>query len=142
MAFAPPTFNLVVNIWRYNQNVGTPPAVITAGNLSPGKRVVMNYGLPLLPFNAAHIYPVPPPMELLLPKGTDVRRLVPAVSGSDVVEVPAGSGRYYVVTGVDDVGKGFPNEYRLATVVVALAGIQQLWNSAATGAPDWPEPYP
>jgi hypothetical protein len=36
------------------------------------------------------------------------------VSSADTVEVPAGSGRYYAILAVDDVARGFENEYRLA----------------------------
>lgn len=65
-------------------------------------------------------------MFLLLPKGTDIRSTVCGVA-PDVVEVPAGTGRYYSVEMVDDVARGFANEYRFAMVL-------QLKN--------WPAPIP
>lgn len=113
MAFRVPTFNLQVSIWR---TVTMPPvgpaAVLTQGNLSPGRRTMMLTG------NAM--------TELLLPPGTDVRAA--QNSGvSDTAEVPRGSGRFYKVMGVEDVAKGFANEYRLAYL---LPG------------PIWPVPYP
>jgi hypothetical protein len=53
---------------------------------------------------------------LKVPKLTNIhylRTVVPFI-GSDTVEVPAGTGNWYQVTFVTDVGRGFPNEYRLA----------------------------
>jgi hypothetical protein len=46
------------------------------------------------------------------------------------VEVPAGSGRYYEVVQVDDAGKGFPNEHRIAGLI------------ATVDLGMWPVPYP
>lgn len=115
MAFRIPTFPLVVNIWRTPAipPVG-PPAVITVGNLSPGRRT-LGFGVgPSLV------------MELLLPAGTDIQCAANSVV-PDAVEVPGGSGRFYKVFGVDDVAKGFANQYRLALI---------------QSAPVWPVPYP
>jgi hypothetical protein len=50
-------------------------------------------------------------MELLVPKLTDIRMGDP-VNSSDLVECPAASHRLYHVFYVDDVGKGFANEFR------------------------------
>lgn len=52
---------------------------------------------------------------LYLPAFTDIRSTIQGVAGS-VVEVPAGSKRYYNVIDVDDTAKGFPNEFRVATI--------------------------
>jgi hypothetical protein len=68
-------------------------------------------------------------MTLLLPPGSDIRDGLTS-TGYDAVEVPSGSGRYYTVIFVDDVGKGFPNEYRMAFLV----------KSDVNG--DWPTPIP
>jgi hypothetical protein len=54
-------------------------------------------------------------MNLLLPKLTDVRGPQDTVS-FDMVECPADSGRWYQVVGVDDIGKGFTNEHRTASL--------------------------
>jgi hypothetical protein len=67
-------------------------------------------------------------MFLLLPPGTDIRSGV--LGTADDVEVPAGSGRFYEVEFVDDVGKGFANEYRVALLIQTTA-----WGA-------WPLPYP
>lgn len=66
-------------------------------------------------------------MSLLLNPLADIRGPQDSVS-SDLVEVPAGSGRLYWVIGVDDIGKGFANEHRFAYIVACLAG--------------WTAPYP
>lgn len=66
---------------------------------------------------------------LLVPKGTDIR--MPGFSwNATIVEVPAGSGRFYSVQSVDDVAKGFSNEYRVAALITynTLVGC-------------WPAPY-
>jgi hypothetical protein len=58
--------------------------------------------------------------QLLLPAGTDIRDWACwdglAMDQPDVVEAPRGTGRYYTVIQVDDVAKGFPNEYRVAFI--------------------------
>jgi hypothetical protein len=59
--------------------------------------------------------------------GTDIRDLNTA-TGYDIVEVPAGTGRLYLVEQVDDVGKGFLNEHRCATL--------------SKGLFTWPSPIP
>lgn len=69
-------------------------------------------------------------MLIIVPKGTDIRGPSFGIQ-ADAIECPAGSGRYYVVQMVDDVAKGFSNEYRFALVT---------WqNNSANG---WPVPLP
>lgn len=77
--------------------------------------------------------PVPDPsgtpflwMLVMLPSATDIRPPNSA-GGADKVEMPAGSGRFYQVQFVDDIGKGFPNEHRFA--ILAQMGV-------------WPTPIP
>lgn len=105
MPFQIPAFNLAVNIWRTPAMppVG-PPALVTVGNLTPGRRVTADWNV----FGMT--------MQLLLPALTDIRA-APNSIPSDVVEVPAGTGRFYLVIAVDDMGKGFPNEYRMALIL-------------------------
>jgi hypothetical protein len=55
-------------------------------------------------------------MSLLLPPSTDVRGRE-AVTGPDIVECPSGTHRWYWVVSVDDIGKGWPNEHRVAVLV-------------------------
>lgn len=52
---------------------------------------------------------------LYLPKGTDVRG-ADTEPGPDIVQCPAGTNRWYQVTWVDDVAKGFANEFRVALI--------------------------
>lgn len=66
-------------------------------------------------------------MSLLLPLQTDIRGLQDTVS-QDMVEVPAGSGRWYSVQIVDDIGKGYANEHRSASIFALPGG--------------WTAPYP
>lgn len=54
-------------------------------------------------------------MLLLVNPGTDIR-MTWGFNLPDLVEVPSGTGRWYVVNAVDDVAKGFPNEYRAASI--------------------------
>jgi len=120
MAFLLPTFNLQVNIWRAGNGPPNPPDVATVGNLTPGRRHITPYALePGGPQVAANMF-------LLLPRGTDIRD-AKAATGDDLVEVPAGSGRFYMCRFVDDVAFGFSNEHRLAQL---------------EGFGPWPVPFP
>jgi len=78
-------------------------------------------------------------MDLLLPPLTDVRccmQSTPPVL--DIVEVPAGSGRWYGVAAVDDSGKGFPNEHRIAVITPVFDGL----TSGDFSGLFWPTPMP
>ena len=127
MPYSLPTFNLAVNIWRNAAPPPAPPAVVTFGNLTPGKRTIAFQK----PANIAAIDTVFLHF-LLLPAHTDIRADV-FTGNNDIVEVPAGTGRYYTVSHVEDVGKGFPNEHRMAWV--------EQDHSGASGLP-WPYPTP
>lgn len=68
---------------------------------------------------------------------TDIRDN--ACSGaSDLVELPAGSGRWYFVVYVDDVAKGDPNEYRQAYIAKAYTSADPNY----LNFPYWPSPIP
>lgn len=112
MPFRVPTFNLLVNVFRAPWVVPPigPPAITPLGNLTPGRR--SQDPMEIYPGGTATWYW----MFLLLPPLTDVRDKL-NTGGGDLVEVPAGSGRYYQVMAVDDVAKGFPNEYRWAALI-------------------------
>lgn len=139
MPFTIPTFPLLCTIYDntntaiYNQRLGNVPC-----NLSPGKRVMLNTGTAggsWIPLGGQQMT-----MELLLPKGTDLHN---AINGffPDVIEVPATSGRFYALLWFDDVGKGFTNEYRLATMVACCSATGALVPFLG-GIPDWPVPVP
>lgn len=105
MAFILPTFNIQVNIWRGPQGIPPvgAPVLSPFGNLTPGRRTA-NTALQTLP-----------EMYLLLPALTDVRSFINAIA-PDLLEIPAGSGRYYDAGFIDDVSKGFPTEHRLVVM--------------------------
>jgi hypothetical protein len=131
MAFTLPVFNLSVDIW-------TGPWATKAfrlnvmANLAWGKRI--NFASQQI---SAEGYPSAIPMTLLLPSGTDIRSYLTA-GVADFVEVPSGSGRWYGVNAVDDIGKGFPNEHRGAYVTA----VSQFLNSMTYPALSWPVPMP
>jgi len=76
-------------------------------------------------------------MTLLLPAGSDVRDV--CCNGvNDIIEVPAGSGRWYQVSVVDDIGKGFPNEHRGAVIVK----IAEPLDPTGFAGLFWPTPVP
>jgi hypothetical protein len=141
MPFRIPTFILDVNIWRRTVAVTATPSISTNGNLVLGSRSATTPRD--FETSTQHVTA----MHLLLPALTDIRpyNLYQGDWLEDVVEVPAGSGRYYYVTDVDDVAKGFGNEYRHATITqVTYATI----NDANTlpfqnnQPPIWPAPIP
>ena len=108
MAFVVPQFPLNINVWRAGNATSNPPDVTTTGNLSPGKRVT----------TASNIGEVPPPAmlsELLFPKQVDIRGANQG-AGSDTLEIPAASGRYYSCLQTEEVGLGFANHHRIAFV--------------------------
>jgi len=105
MAFTLPTFNLLCNVWH---NGGVVPPV--------GAPDIAGQECQLAWDRAADnpvaiAVPIRVPMKVRFPILTDVRGPLSA-SGQDVLEVPAASGRYYAVMYVDDVAKGFSNEFR------------------------------
>jgi len=102
--FVPPTFDLSCNIWRNASLLTAPPDLVSPCQL----RLVKDSFAGVGGVNAGT-------MLLCLPKGTDVRPQG-STSFHDQIEAPAGTGRFYNCLAVDDVGKGFPNEYRVALI--------------------------
>jgi hypothetical protein len=133
MAFTLPNFNLSVDIYT-GPWLTRVLRLSTTGNLAMGKRTAINT-LSIDPIDSTTgLSP-----ELLLPPLTDVRDV--ASSGAnlaDIVEVPAGSGRWYWVTSVDDIGKGFSNEHRCATLLKIWEGV----DSTRFPGLFWPTPIP
>ena len=116
MGFKLPTFNLTCNI-------SSPDVADTPGIPTPPYRVVnqdcqLTYGRRVQVASTGGTTDVGVltlTMNLLLPKDTDIRGPQDTTS-FDMVEVPSGSGRWYRVVGVDDIGKGFDNEHRTAAI--------------------------
>lgn len=107
MAHQLPSFPAAANIWRFANYVGAfPPDVVTVSELILRKPVFHRY------FNGTTVVTTFV-VELWFPPLTDVRGWEGHI-GQDVVEFPAGSGRVYLVSYVDDYAKGLPNEFRVA----------------------------
>lgn len=132
MAFVTPTFNLNVRIYNVVLPSTLTIRVLSPCNLAMGRRINWLHSAWLPGQGTDGSTPM-----LLLPAGTDIRD---ASTGqeADIVEVPSLSGRWYQVSNVDDVGKGFPNEYRMATI----GKIYHYGGYIALGIPNWPVPIP
>jgi len=131
MPFTVPEFPLTCNIYD-GPWIGKSFRNISECNLAQGRR-----GMPsvILDDGAPTDYTVL--SQLLLPSLTDVRD--GSCGGeSDIIECPAGSGRWYSVVTVDDLGKGFPNEHRFAL----LHKIWEALNPLVFPGADWPTPIP
>lgn len=107
MSFNLPSFNLPVNIWH------APPTGFSALPTSLPDLQTMCSLVALSSKYADAVFTQG--VVLLFPALTDIR--TPQNNppfGNDLVECPAGSGRWYSVFVVDDSGKGHPNEHRYA----------------------------
>lgn len=108
MPFSLPTFNLTCDIV---DGVTGVTRLTSPCNLAFGRRQNT------IGASGTGTVGVPGPvMTLLLPALTDIRsdwQLVPP----DIVQCPAGSFRLYRVFWVDDIGKGFANEHRVAYLI-------------------------
>jgi hypothetical protein len=110
MAFRIPQFNLSCNIWH---NPTIPPMGLPDLPNVPCQLTVDGH---LIGTFAGGFLPILMPL-IKVQAGTDVR-MAGMTGGGDAIECPAGSARYYHVWTVEDVAKGFPNEYRLALVTM------------------------
>lgn len=134
MPYVLPNFNLVCAINTFNPGPGTITFRLTSPcNFALGKRV-SSPGFLAGPY--ADVGSGVAPL-LLLPAFTDIRD-GSCSNAPDIVEVPQGSGRYYVAYFVDDIGKGFANEHRYATLAKTWPFAGNPW----LGAPFWPTPIP
>jgi hypothetical protein len=128
MAFRVPTFNLLCNIVTIGAGP-FPPAPGPPYRLT-NQPCALVYGrrvsTMLIELKATPTFTVAC-MHCLLPALTDVRGIQDTVA-PDLLECPAGSGRWYVVTSVDDIGKGYPNEHRTAEMFTVQGS--------------WTAPYP
>lgn len=130
MAFTLPTFNLPVDIYTVSGGLKSLRLTVNA-NLALGRRTAFNQAA-----GEEDGELVGKNVTLLVPALTDVRD-VSCGGEADVVDAPAGSGRWYIVTMVDDAGKGFLNEHRVVTLA-------KVWDFAGVGVdvPNWPTPIP
>ena len=146
MAFRLPGFNLNCNIWRSGNDVqANPPDIQSACSLVNGRSghdvlpAINNATVPLMLSAATKLGNF---MSLLVPKLLDIRGTQGGGANlGDAVEVPAGSGRFYIAQWVDDVGKGYLNEHREAMLIQLtlnwLVVFGNPWN-----VPAWPYPTP
>lgn len=132
MPFEPPTFNITANIYTGPWLMKAFREVVPC-NLAYGRRTQISF----LDFFGPGDFPGSSQSLLLLPALADVRSGTSS-GQADVVEVPAGTGRWYQVASVDDIGKGFPNEHRAALVLQ----ISQFANSTDYAGCFWPVPMP
>ncbi len=130
MAFTVPEFNLLCNVYRGPWATKVLAVPDLECNLAFSRRAQLPTA-----FQTNNEWSVI--MSLLVPAGSDIRSLVNAAV-EDIIECPSGSGRWYQVGAVDDIGKGFPNEHRCALLFQISA--------AMLGAPytglAWPAPMP
>ena len=133
MSFVLPDFSLSVDIYT-GPFVGRVLRLTLNGNLAMGKRTALS----VLPIDPADSTTGLSP-QLLLPAGTDVRDVSCSGAGlADIVDCPSGSGRWYIVTNVDDIGKGYSNEHRVAS----LLKIYEEVDSVRYPGLHWPTPIP
>lgn len=127
MAYKLPVFNLNANIWR---NAHDPTMVAPDGVASVclafGRHVSAPYSGGTASLGVVSVSP-----QALFPLGTDVRDGGDG-NGQDIVEIPAGTGRYYFVVFADSIGRGFSNEHILAV-------LNKTWQ---LGGLAWPAPTP
>jgi hypothetical protein len=128
MPFTTPQFNLPVNLWKHLYTMPllaqplppvNPPDLVFQAQLyinprTEGANVGANTGSTrsLLVGDGFYTWLRCPPLTDIFAMQWNTNNAIPM----DFVEVPAGSGRFYVVRSVEDEHKGMPNEYRIAFI--------------------------
>lgn len=118
MGYSVPRMDLTARVWTFGSGPPALPRLSTPCQLRGVSSTVA------VAFNPSFGFTMP--MLLCVPEGTDLRD-ASTLSGKDLIEVPAGSGRTYQVQYVDDIAKGFSNEWRFA--IITKVGL-------------WPTPIP
>jgi len=113
MAFSVPAFPITCEVWNGPWLGKTLRLPAQPCNLALGRRVQQQF---LDDPDQVATSGMSLQLALLLPPLTDLRDPYQGFP-QDVIECPSGSGRWYGLLAYDDVGKGFPNEYRLAILV-------------------------
>jgi hypothetical protein len=138
MAYRLPDFNLVVKLWRVPNQVFLAADMTFFGNLAYARRQAFRDFNPN-PIGSTTNLDLGG-MYLLCPKQTDIRGGCVNYY-TDVVEVPSGTGRFYLVRTVDDAGKGFANEHRVAELS-QFDGTTATNTGNSWAVPAWPYPTP
>jgi hypothetical protein len=132
MPFELPTFNLTIDIYT-GPWLTKSHRLSSLGNFSFGRRIQQflydNYDPEVAVASVQTL--------LLLPPLTDVRSRFLGPH-ADLLEIPSGSGRWYSVGYVEDIGKGFANEHRAAGVFQINSTI----NNVTYAGLNWPVPMP
>ena len=132
MSFTLPEFPLSVDIYT-GPWLSKSLRVSTVGNFAFSRRVQQQgQATPMTSATGGSSQSI-----LLLPRLTDIRSKIVAPA-YDLVEIPSGSGRWYQVFVVDDIGKGFSNEHRAAVVFQ----ISAFSNGVDYAGLVWPVPMP
>lgn len=97
-----PVFNLMCSGWRPPNVPPAPSDYSLQCQLYIASRGLID----ITPGNPALWVP---PIYLRVPPFSDIRP-------DDIIECPLGSGRLYSVRWVEDLHKGFPNEYRVGVL--------------------------
>jgi hypothetical protein len=135
MAFTVPTFNLTCNVFTGPWLTKSLRIADLGCNLAIGRRA-QQLGNDYFIFSVGGAE-FGLTAFLLVPAGSDVRSQSNGLV-EDIVEVPAGSGRWYQCPAWEDMAKGFANEYRM----VALAKIWQALEPTLLAGCIWPVPTP
>lgn len=98
MAFGPPTFNLLYNLWIPPNASPSPPDVANA----PGQLYV--YSRVAADIDPTDTNSFQPTIWLRVPKDT-------VIAAGQVVEVASGDGWFYTVRFTERFHRAFPNEY-------------------------------
>jgi hypothetical protein len=146
MAFIVPTFNLAGNYWRRSTWGVHLPGVIPPPDIA---LFPCQLRINATPFVGTVISSLFMRLDqLLVPKLTDfrfaARTSADFILETDILEVPSGSSRFYYLATINDVAKGFPNEYREA-LIIGSNTYDNAWADGLLGGqvtPRWPIPYP
>jgi hypothetical protein len=114
MAYTIPPMPVEFSIWRFSNWAGVVPPVNPADitdncNLTPGRREWTQSG------GGVSYIIVSQALDIRFSE--DLAFTVLPAADPDLVEVPTGSGRYYVVYDVEQLGMGFPNWHQEAAIV-------------------------
>jgi hypothetical protein len=134
MSFRLPAFNLEVDIYRTVNGSYTLANFYGTPDITEIAQLNVHWGGSMGDIRDGYFVGV----EVKLPALTDVRPpyLLEGDYLGDYIDVPAGSGRMYLVKQVDDVAKGFTNEYRSVLCIPAP------WSDADETHHTWPTPIP